>query len=97
MSTKPANYPPVTACHRTIHRINLPRLLQAALPGTWHDIFLQEKDKNLNLWPARRFRMCGQVRMFWMQEKMRDLLMRFALPAAANGNILIPQIHLQNS
>lgn len=94
MSTKAANYPSV--CHRTIYRINLPRLLQAVLPDTWPGVLL-EKDKTLNLWPARRFRMCGQVRMFWMQGKMSDLLMRFALPAAANGNILIPQIHLQNS
>lgn len=68
-------------------------LLQAVLAGTWHDIFLLEKDKNCTLWTVRMFRMYGQVRMFWMQGKMRDQLMRFALPTAppANGNILIPQ------
>lgn len=39
------------------------------------------------------------VRIFWMQRETSDLLIWFPLPAAstANGNILIPKIHLQNS
>lgn len=66
ISTKPANNPLITACHRTIHRINL---LQTVLPGTWHHISLLEKDKNLSfmdsqdvqdVWPAQNVLDAGE-------------------------------------